>query len=255
MKVGIPRGLLFNDFSPLFIPFFNYLGIKTVVSDNTNRKIINRGLELVPAEYCFPTKVAYGHIDNLLEKDVDFVFIPYIANTGEPTGNYKYSVTCPWTQSTPDLMKSAPKLIEKGFNLEKLVSPSLIFDWGLNHIEDQMKKSVVKMGYSTRNVRAALHEGFINKKIFDKRINEKTKEVFYSIKEYKKNEPAFLVMARPYTAYDANVNNDIANKILDAGYLAIPLELAPIGSIDLSEQMPKMYWVQGQKKLEGEGKA
>ncbi|GAF79662.1 unnamed protein product, partial [marine sediment metagenome] len=32
MKVGIPRGLLFNDFSPLFIPFFKYLGIKTVVS-------------------------------------------------------------------------------------------------------------------------------------------------------------------------------------------------------------------------------
>ena len=47
MKVGIPRGLLFNDFSPLFIPFFNYLGIKTIVSDETNRKIINRGLEIV----------------------------------------------------------------------------------------------------------------------------------------------------------------------------------------------------------------
>jgi predicted nucleotide-binding protein (sugar kinase/HSP70/actin superfamily) len=56
-------------------------------------------------------------------------------------------------------------------------------------------------------------------------------------------------MARPYTAYDANVNNDIVNKILDAGYLAIPLELAPIGSIDISTQMPKMYWIQGQKKL------
>jgi len=54
---------------------------------------------------------------------------------------------------------------------------------------------------------------------------------------------------RPYTAYDANVNNDIVNKILDAGYLAIPLELAPIGSIDISTQMPKMYWIQGQKKL------
>jgi predicted nucleotide-binding protein (sugar kinase/HSP70/actin superfamily) len=251
MKVGIPRGLLFNDFSPLFIPFFKYLGIKTVVSDETNRKIINRGLEIVPAEYCFPTKVAYGHVDNLLKKlkKDDFIFIPHIANTGEPTGSYKYCVTCPWTQSAPDLMKSALKLAKEGLNLENLVSPSLFFDWGLNHIEDQMKKAVAKMGYSTKNVRAALQEGLINKERFDKKIEEKTKEVFDSIKKYKKNEPAFLVMARPYTAYDANVNNDIVNKILDAGYLAIPLELAPIGSIDISTQMPKMYWIQGQKKL------
>ena len=251
MKVGIPRGLLFNDFSPLFIQFFKYLGIKTVISDETNRKIINRGLEIVPAEYCFPAKVAYGHVDNLLKKlkKDDFIFIPHIANTGEPTGSYKYCVTCLWTQSAPDLMKSAPKLTEEGLNLEKLISPSLFFDWGLNHIEDQMKKAVAKMGYSTKNVRAALQEGLINKERFDKKIEEKTKEVFDSIKKYKKNEPAFLVMARPYTAYDANVNNDIVNKILDAGYLAIPLELAPIGSIDISKQMPKMYWIQGQKKL------
>jgi len=251
MKVGIPRGLLFNDFSPLFIPFFKYLGIKTVVSDETSRKIINRGLEIVPAEYCFPTKVAYGHVDNLLKKlkKDDFIFIPHIANTGKPIGNYKYCVTCPWTQSAPDLMKSAPKLIEEGLNLEKLISPSLFFDWGLNHIENQMKKAVAKMGHSTKNVRAALQEGLINKERFDKKIEEKTKEVFDSIKKYKKNEPAFLVMARPYTAYDSNVNNDVVNKILDAGYLAIPLELAPIGSIDISTQMPKMYWIQGQKKL------
>jgi len=251
MKVGIPRGLLFNDFSPLFIPFFKYLGIETVVSDETNRKIINRGLEIVPAEYCFPTKVAYGHVDNLLKKlkKDDFIFIPHIANTGKPTGSYKYCVTCPWTQSAPDLMKSALKLTEESLNLEKLISPSLFFDWGLNHIEDQMNKAVAKMGHSTKNVRAALQEGLINKERFDKKIEEKTKEVFDSIKKYKKNQPAFLVMARPYTAYDANVNNDIVNKILDAGYLAIPLELAPIGSIDISTQMPKMYWIQGQKKL------
>ncbi len=251
MKVGIPRGLLFNDFSPLFIPFFKYLGIKTVVSDETNRKIINRGLEIVPAEYCFPTKVAYGHVENLLKKlgKDDFIFIPYIANTGKPTGSYKHCVTCPWTQATPDIMKYTDGLIKKGLNLEKLISPSLFFDWGLKHIEDQMKKAVAKMGYSTKNVRAALQEGLANKEKFDKKIEEKTKEVFDFIKKYKKNEPAFLVMARPYTAYDANVNNDIVNKILDAGYLAIPLELAPIGSIDIFKQMPKMYWIQGQNKL------
>ncbi|MDD5013860.1 MAG: acyl-CoA dehydratase activase-related protein [Atribacterota bacterium] len=250
MKVGIPRGLLFNDFSPFFIPFFSYLGIKTIVSDETDRKIINRGLEIVPAEYCFPIKVAYGHIDNLLKKNVDFIFVPHIANTGEPTNGYKYCVTCPWMQSAPDLMKSAPKLVKEGLDQNNLLSPSLLFDWGLNHIEDQMKKTISKMGYSTKKVQAALQEGLANKIKFDNKIEEKIKEVFDSIqKKYKKNEPAFLVMARPYTAYDANINNDIVNKILDAGYLAIPLEFAPIGSIDISKQMPKMYWIQGQRKL------
>src|SRR5665648_356024 len=250
MRVGIPRGLLFNEFSPLFIPFFSHLGIETIVSDKTNREIINRGLEIVPAEYCFPIKVAYGHVDNLLKKDVDFIFIPHIANTGEPTHGYKHSVTCPWIQSAPDIMKSAPKLVKEGLNLNNLLSPSLFFDWGLNHIEDQMKKTVAKMGYSTKNVKAALEKGLLNIKKFDEKIDKKTKEVFDAIQEKcKKNEATFLVMARPYTAYDANINNDIVNKILDAGYLAIPLEFASIGSIDIFKQMPKMYWIQGQKKL------
>jgi len=250
MRVGIPRGLLFNDFSPLFIPFFNHLGIETIVSDETNRTIINRGLEIVPAEYCFPIKVAYGHVDDLLKKGADYIFIPHIANTGKPTSGYKYSVACLWTQSTPDLIKSAPKLITEGLIQNNLLSPSLFFDWGLNHIEDQMKKTIAKMGYNTKNVRSALKEGLVNKIKFDKQIENKTKDIFNSIQEKcKNNEPIFLVMARPYTAYDANVNNDIVNKILDAGYLAIPLEFTPIGSIDISKQMPKMYWVQGQNKL------
>ena len=185
MRVGIPRGLLFNDFSPLFIPFFNYLGIETIVSDETNRKIINCGLEIVPAEYCFPTKVAYGHVDNLLKKlkKDDFIFIPYIASTGKPTTGYKYCVTCPWTQSTPDIMKSTDGLIKKGLNLENLIFPSLFFDWGPNHIENQMKKAVAKIGHSTKNVRAALQEGLINKERFDKKIEEKTKEIFNQISQ------------------------------------------------------------------------
>jgi len=251
MKIGIPRGLLFNDFSPLFIPFFNYLGIDTIISDETNRQIINRGLELVTAEYCFPIKVSYGHVDNLLkklEKD-DFIFIPHIATTGKPLTGYRYSVTCPWTQSAPDLVKSAPKLIAEGLNPERILSPSLFFDWGLNHLEDQMKKVVMKIGYSPKKVKEALQEGLNNKEKFDRKIEEKTEEIFNSMRKSMKKEPAFLVMARPYTAYDSSINNNVVNKILTAGYLAIPLELSPLDYVDISSQMPKMYWVQGQRKL------
>ncbi len=251
MKIGIPRGLLFNDFSPLFITFFKYLGIETVISDQTNRQIINHGLEVVPAEYCFPIKVAYGHIGNLLkklEKD-DFIFIPHIANTGKPLTGFKYSVTCPWTQSTPDLVKSSLKLLAEGLDPDKILSPSLFFDWGLKHLEDQMNKVVRKLGYNTKKVKEALQEGLVNKEKFDKKIEEKTKEVFNSLDRIAYKEPVFLVIARPYTAYDSIINNNVVNKILSAGYLAIPLELSPLDYIDISPHVPKMYWIQGQKKL------
>ncbi|MFQ6098564.1 MAG: acyl-CoA dehydratase activase, partial [Armatimonadota bacterium] len=60
-RVGIPRGLLFNDYFPLFNAFFSELGYEVVVSDPTNAHIVELGVDAVVGEPCFPMKVAHGH--------------------------------------------------------------------------------------------------------------------------------------------------------------------------------------------------
>ncbi|MBC7289540.1 MAG: CoA activase, partial [Armatimonadetes bacterium] len=74
-KIGIPRAHLFHDLYPFWLALFSELGCRVVLSDRTNKAIIHEGAEQSTVEYCFPCKVMLGHIINLLEKDIDYLFL------------------------------------------------------------------------------------------------------------------------------------------------------------------------------------
>ncbi|UCC41093.1 MAG: hypothetical protein JSV96_06600, partial [Candidatus Aminicenantes bacterium] len=77
IKIGIPR--LFSqyyDFFPLWKAFFEELGFSITTSGITNKKIVGQGLANVVAETCLPAEITYGHLKDLLEKGVDYIFFP-----------------------------------------------------------------------------------------------------------------------------------------------------------------------------------
>lgn len=82
IKIGIPRALLFYYYYPFWKTLFSKLGCEVVVSDETNTKIISEGSAASVAEICVPIKIFNGHVLNLLEKDVDYVFVPQFHKAG-----------------------------------------------------------------------------------------------------------------------------------------------------------------------------
>jgi predicted nucleotide-binding protein (sugar kinase/HSP70/actin superfamily) len=80
MTVGIPRALLFHYFGDLLLGFFAALKVKAVISPESNREIIRRGIALSVDEACFSSKVYLGHVDWLLGK-CDMIFVPRMENT------------------------------------------------------------------------------------------------------------------------------------------------------------------------------
>ncbi|NIA22534.1 MAG: hypothetical protein GWP05_11365, partial [Anaerolineaceae bacterium] len=97
--VGIPRVATFWEQLPLFQAFFSELGFEVVLSDETNRAIINSGLEAVAAETCYPIKVAHGHVLDCLEKGVDYLFLPSMVDMPQMSPDIVNSYTCPYIQS------------------------------------------------------------------------------------------------------------------------------------------------------------
>ncbi|MHA1717395.1 MAG: acyl-CoA dehydratase activase-related protein, partial [Promethearchaeota archaeon] len=57
LKVGIPRSLLYFKFYPLWKTFLEELGAEIIVSPKTNKKIVERGVELGFNELCLPIKI------------------------------------------------------------------------------------------------------------------------------------------------------------------------------------------------------
>ncbi len=56
--------------------FFTELDFEIVISKNTNRSIISKGVEHVNTESCFPIKVSHGHVIDMLKKDIDYLGVP-----------------------------------------------------------------------------------------------------------------------------------------------------------------------------------
>lgn len=76
MRIGIPRALLSFYYYPFWKTMFSELGHDIVLSDETNSKIISEGGTVTVSELCVPIKIFNGHILNLLQKNVDFIFVP-----------------------------------------------------------------------------------------------------------------------------------------------------------------------------------
>lgn len=76
MKIGIPRALLYYYYYPFWKTLFTDCGCKVVISDETNKKIISDGCHVTETEMCVPIKIYNGHVAQLLNTDVDYVFIP-----------------------------------------------------------------------------------------------------------------------------------------------------------------------------------
>jgi len=109
-RVGIPHGLFYYYYYPLWKTFFSDLGAEVIASSESNRLTLDEGLKSAVDETCLPIKVYFGHIRELCRQNLDYMFIPRLVSV-EPK-----SYICPKFMGIPDMVKAAftdlPPLID-----------------------------------------------------------------------------------------------------------------------------------------------
>ncbi|MCU0493615.1 MAG: acyl-CoA dehydratase activase, partial [Chloroflexaceae bacterium] len=113
LRVAMPRALIFYDLFPYWRTFFATLGIELVLSPATNPQIVSQSLEHA-AETCFPAKLMYGHVRNLQDADVDFIFLPSIVNREQVTGGQTQSNYCPYVPAVSYMVAAQMELLAGG---------------------------------------------------------------------------------------------------------------------------------------------
>ena len=242
-RVGVPRGLMFDEFFPLYNAFLTELGFEVVPSDRTNKRIIEMGLEVAIGEPCFPFKVAHGHYMDLIEKKVDIIFAPRIISTEQPNPKLAQAQTCPYLQAAPDVISSCVGVTERGI---RHIAPTLHFKRGRKHLLKVFTQVARELGKSPKQASAAFEAGMNAMMAMRGRIAERGAEVLRDLPE---GQMAFVVIGRPYTLWDSALNMDIGKKIQDLGILAIPQDFLPLPDSDITDVWPLMYSRQIQKKL------
>ncbi|MEN6349265.1 MAG: acyl-CoA dehydratase activase-related protein, partial [Syntrophomonas sp.] len=116
-RVGIPKGLFYYYYYPLWKTFFKDLGAEVITSSSTNRLTIDRGIEAAVDETCFPIKVYFGHVKELCGRNLDYIFIPRIVSVESK------SYICPKFMGVPDMIRAAvpelPPVIDTVLDLSK----------------------------------------------------------------------------------------------------------------------------------------
>jgi predicted nucleotide-binding protein (sugar kinase/HSP70/actin superfamily) len=236
-SVGIPRSLYLNDFLPYWTTFFAGLGFSAVPSGKTTRSLVNRGLEASAAETCFPAKAGLGHVLDLIDKNVDVLFLPSFVRLPAHAPELKVGQACPYAQAMPYLAKAAVR-----FNGVKLLDPALQLHEPA-HWERSVRALGRSLGKSAKAARDAHAAALRAQERFEHALKEKGREVLSSLKE---GERALVLVGRTYNACDPGTNMNLPSKIRDLGVKAIPMDFLPLHQVGIGD-IDNLYWRSGQK--------
>lgn len=242
-KIGIPQVSTFHDLYPMWKAFFIELGFDVITSSDTNKDIIYNGVEVITAETCFPIKVAHGHVIDMLNRDIDYLFLPSVINLTHSSPRLTHSYACPYVQCIPYLVRSAIDFKEKKF---EVLSPVIHFEYGEEFVDKTLRQIAKSLGRTGEVVEIAIKSAREALQTFHKTLEARGKEILGKLGE---NEKAFVLISRSYNGCDTGMNLGLPEKLRDLGVLTIPLDFLKLDIEEVSHDYPNMYWKTGQKFL------
>ncbi|MDE6667925.1 MAG: acyl-CoA dehydratase activase [Clostridia bacterium] len=211
-RVGLPLQLGMYEQLPIWAGFFETLGFEVILSGKSTRQLYFKGQHTVASDTaCYPAKLIHGHIENLLDAGVDFIFMPCESyNLDEHCSTNHYN--CPVVAYYPELLKANnERLTEKNFFMP--------------YLDLNMKKPTVhklmevlkKYNFTKRDIEDALEEGFARYEKYHEDVRSKADEILWKAEMY--GQQVIVLAGRPYHL-DGEINHSI-NKLLTSLGLAV----------------------------------
>jgi predicted CoA-substrate-specific enzyme activase len=244
-KIGFPMALIKWQLLPLFARLFKALGFEVVLSGRTDKRIIRMGVESVTAQPCFPVKVAYGHIAELIDKKVDYIFLPSIVSMTANFPQNEHNQLCPYVQS---LAYQAETAFADKLGRTKILTVPIRLGEGRKLLQKSFITLGRKLGVSASVVRKAIGKGFVAQAGFEQALKEKGREILSHISP---GQRLFVLISRPYNGCDDGLNLQLPKKLAELGVETIPMDMLDLGQASLSDELlhSLVYWSYGQKIL------
>ena len=117
--IGIPRVLNMYEDYPFWFTFLTNLGFRVIVSEKSNRKTYEKGMESMPSEsVCYPAKLSHGHIISLLQQGIKTIFYPCMPFSRKEYKDADNHYNCPIVISYSEVLKN---------NVEELKAEDVTF--------------------------------------------------------------------------------------------------------------------------------
>lgn len=243
-RVGMLRNLAFFDFFPFWRGFLRALDFDVVLSSPTNPAIVGKTISTAALESCFPVKLAFGHLLDLFERDVDVVLLPSIMTRPEAAPGQAHNHSCPLVQSTPSLLIA---------NLGERAGSTPLVTRAL-HLQNaraarrELRALARELGAACDDVAVdgAIEAGWASQGDFVSALREAGRT---ALRDLLPGQSAAVIVGRPYNTGDRGANLDLPYKLRRLGVVPIPMDFLPLEEAPLPPLHDDMFWRSGQDIL------
>ena len=244
IRMGLPMAMYTLDHLPLWRRFFRDCGLAVETSPETNGRIVQRGLDCVVAEPCFPIIVAHGHIAELVSRGVDYVWLPNVLSA-ETRFMDNESHLCPWGQTLPFVVRQAPAFRSW---LERILCPTIRFREGPGHLREVLCRVAGDLGVRRSVAERAFDAALAAQQRFCSAYERAGREALATLQ--RTGESGMVLVGRAYNVHDPGVSLSAARKLRDLyGVNVIPIDALPLADVDVRDINANMYWEYGRKIL------
>ena len=209
--IGIPRVLNMYEDYPFWFTFLTNLGFRVIISEKSNRKTYEKGMESMPSEsVCYPAKLAHGHIMSLINQGINTIFYPCISYSRKEFDEADNKYNCPIVASYSEVIRNNVEEL-KGI---KYINPFLPFEPKALTEAIMDLPEFKEYGFKKSEVLKAAKEAEKEYQKFRDDVHKKGQEIIDYIKE--NNLRGIVLAGRPYHV-DPEVNHGIDTLITSLG--------------------------------------
>lgn len=248
MKIGLPSALLNQYYLSFFKPFFEKLGFEIVLSHETNKMILDKGVRKMVPEMCAPMKIYAGHVIELLDLNVDYIYIPRFVSIKDK------DAFCPKFMALPDMLIAAICELQNKILTNDIISDSddicnakyYITALEKLHID---KKRIYSACNFARKKWLEYRRLCIEEKYNSRQANNK---VLYGIKKKSAQHGIKIgVVGYVYDIYDDFISMNVLEKLSNLGADTMTFEMLSDNEIEkeLKRFDKKLFWTFSNKTI------
>ncbi|MGI6223272.1 MAG: acyl-CoA dehydratase activase-related protein [Prevotella sp.] len=221
--IGIPRCLnMFEDF-PFWHTLFTECGIQVVLSEVSNFTHYEQCAGKVMSDnICFPAKLVHSHIDDLVKKGVDRIFMPFTVFENRD-GDAQNSYDCPIVTGYSQVVRSVQgdKVPVDAPSISMKSDKSLLI---------QCKEYLSRLGIDAKTVEQAFAKAREAQQKYEHDIRQVNEEILKEARE--KHKTIILLAGRPYHA-DPLIQHKVSEMIAALGAYVISDDIVRGSDIQL----------------------
>ena len=218
--IGIPVVLNMYEFLPFWQTLFTSLGYQVIQSGRSSKALYAKGQQTIASDtICYPAKLVHGHIQSLIDKQVDHIFYPCMSyNIDEHTSNNHFN--CPVVAYYPEVIQANMELEDTHF-----LYPYVYMDQP-HTLEKELYAYFIKEGLSIRkkDLHLAIKQAYKAYHAYKQAVFQEGEKALTFAKENHRN--TIVLAGRPYHI-DPQINHGIHRLLSNLGFVVVSEDSLP----------------------------